>query len=105
LLPALVAALACAGGAMIALASPDKAPAAGIFLTAALAAAWLAVKMFAKQRPPLPPLIGAHIRVLLPLQAAFCYTANPWGLGPPIALILLCLWPVSRLVSRWFYAS
>jgi hypothetical protein len=77
----------------------------GIFLIAALAAVLLAVKMFAKQRPPLPPLIGGHIRVLLPLQAAFCYAANPWGLGRPAALILLALWPVSRLLSRWFYAS
>ena len=105
LLPALVAALACAAGATAALGSPAKAPAAGLFLLTALVVGWLAVKMFAKNRPPLPPLIGSHIRALLPLQAALCYFANPWGLGQPAAVILLCLWPVSRLVSRWFYAS
>jgi heme O synthase-like polyprenyltransferase len=54
---------------------------------------------------PLPPAIGAFIRVLLPLQAAFCAASNNgWFAGAP-ALLLLALWPVSRLLGRRFYAS
>jgi hypothetical protein len=54
---------------------------------------------------PLPPLIGAHIRALLLLQAATCYLAEPTEFGPWAAGVLVLLWPVSRFVGRWFYAS
>jgi hypothetical protein len=54
---------------------------------------------------PLPPLIGAHIRLLLPYQAAACWFGASQSIGPECALILLALWPVSKVVSKRFYAS
>jgi 4-hydroxybenzoate polyprenyltransferase len=53
--------------------------------------------------PKIPPLIGALIRALLFIQAAFCAAAG--GSGWIAAILLLALWPVSRLVSSHFYAS
>jgi hypothetical protein len=103
-LPFLAAALCTAPGMRTALDAPDKVPAIFLFLLMIGAAGWLAWKMFTT-RTPLPPLIGAHIRLLLPLQAACCYLAEPTEYGRYAALALLCLWPVARLVSRWFYAS
>lgn len=51
----------------------------------------------------LPPAIGGYIRALLLLQAAYC-AMMPWtGLAAPV--ILLCLWPLSAIVSKKFYAS
>jgi len=54
--------------------------------------------------PPIPPAIGQLIRLLLPLQALFCVASQsiPGGIA---AAVLLVLWPVSRNVSRRFYAS
>jgi 4-hydroxybenzoate polyprenyltransferase len=51
----------------------------------------------------IPPLIGALIRGLLFAQAGFCIMAG--GAGWAAALVLLALWPVSRLVGSRFYAS
>lgn len=51
----------------------------------------------------IPPLIGALIRGLLFVQAGFCMLAG--GAGWVAALVLLALWPVSRLVGKRFYAS
>ncbi len=54
--------------------------------------------------PPIPPMIGQFIRLLLPLQAVGCVASR--GLtGAIAAVILLVLWPVSRSVSKRFYAS
>jgi 4-hydroxybenzoate polyprenyltransferase len=53
--------------------------------------------------PKIPPLIGALIRALLFIQAAFCLAAG--GSGWIAAILLLALWPLSRLVSSHFYAS
>ncbi len=53
--------------------------------------------------PRIPPLIGKLIRGLLILQAGFCAWAG--GIGWIAALLLLALWPVSRLVASRFYAS
>ncbi len=53
--------------------------------------------------PRIPPLIGSLIRGLLFIQAGFCLAAG--GCGWAAALLLLALWPVSRLVARRFYAS
>jgi 4-hydroxybenzoate polyprenyltransferase len=53
--------------------------------------------------PRIPPLIGLLIRCLLFIQAAFCVVAG--GQGWIAAILLLALWPLSRLVSSYFYAS
>jgi hypothetical protein len=52
---------------------------------------------------PLPPAIGKLIRLLLPIQAAFCMHAGAFGVI--VAVLLLALWPLSRAVSKRFYAS
>jgi len=54
--------------------------------------------------PPIPPMIGQLIRLLLPLQAIWCLASRS-VLGGLTATLLLALWPVSRAVSRRFYAS
>jgi 4-hydroxybenzoate polyprenyltransferase len=54
--------------------------------------------------PPIPPTIGQLIRLLLPLQALFC-VASRSSTGAIAAALLLVLWPISRNVSRRFYAS
>jgi len=54
--------------------------------------------------PPIPPIIGQLIRMLLPLQAIWCLASRSIA-GAIAAAILLILWPVSRSVSRRFYAS
>ena len=53
--------------------------------------------------PRIPPLIGVLIRGLLFIQAGFCLLAG--GSGWVAALLLLALWPVSRLVATRYYAS
>jgi len=55
------------------------------------------------RNPRIPPLIGSLIRGLLFIQAGFCFLAG--GSGWLAALLLLALWPVSRLVASQFYAS
>src|SRR5262249_45198089 len=54
--------------------------------------------------PPIPSMIGQLIRLLLPLQAIFCVASRGIA-GGIAAAILLLLWPISRSVSRKFYAS
>jgi 4-hydroxybenzoate polyprenyltransferase len=53
--------------------------------------------------PRIPRLIGVLIRGLLLIQAAFCALAG--GCGWLAAILLLALWPVSRLLARRYYAS
>ncbi len=53
--------------------------------------------------PCIPPLIGQLIRGLLFIQAGFCIAAR--GSGWVAAVLLLALWPVSRLVASRFYGS
>jgi hypothetical protein len=55
--------------------------------------------------PPMPPIIGSLIRTLLIVQCALCLVPRPTPLAFVCALSLLALWPVSRAVSRRFYAS
>ena len=58
-----------------------------------------------KKQLPLPPAIGGLIRVLLFVQAFYCLCA-PAGLVSIVsACALIALWPVSRAVSKRFYAS
>jgi hypothetical protein len=91
-------------GAQNALYSPDKVPAALLFALTVGAGCLLMWRLLSKPFP-LPPLIGAHIRLLLPLQAATCWFGASQTVGPACAAGLLCLWPVSKLVSKRFYAS
>jgi heme O synthase-like polyprenyltransferase len=105
LLPMVPVALFALIGTALALQAPARTPAVFILALAFGSVMWLAVKMFHKPKPSLPPLIGAHIRVLLPLQAAACYLGEPWDAGRISAIVLLACWPLSRLVSRRFYAS
>ena len=102
----------------------------------ALAALALAAGMIAftvirvwKKKVPLPPSIGAFIRVLLIIQAFYCLLPPGPGEKPKSmqakkpktalfqlssptsttgwasACLLIALWPVSRAVSKRFYAS
>lgn len=107
LLPVLAGWLGCAGFIKFALNSPALEAAITLFIIVMLWLAWLAFCLFKKPKIPLPPLIGAHIRVLLPLQAAICFIGDPYQGEPGMiaALILIVAWPVSRLVSKRFYAS
>ncbi len=113
-LPVVAMLFACIGGTLYDLTGPATTPAVAIYALAALMAVWLVIKLFKKPGTPLPPLIGAHIRLLLPLQAALCYTGDspegpftgdPWCVGRIAAFTLLVFWPISRVVSKRFYAS
>lgn len=61
-------------------------------------------RLLRKDAPPLPPVIGALIRVMLPLQAAFCVVFLTTH-TQYTAVTLLVLMPVSRAVGQRFYAS
>ena len=67
------------------------------------------VAAFAAFRAPtrrsLPQAIGLMISALLGLQAAFCIGSNAGAVGLMAGLVLLLLWPVNRLLSRWIAAS
>lgn len=83
---------------------PAGAGAFRVLLALALVlSAVIAARLARSPAPPLPPMIGRLIRLLLPIQAAFC--AHTGGLGPIFAALLLVLWPISRAVSKRFYAS
>jgi 4-hydroxybenzoate polyprenyltransferase len=85
--------------------SPDKAPGAAAFGVAGLAGVWLLCKLLVDRQAPLPPLIGAHIRLLLPLQAGACWLGASQSIGPVCGVVLLACWPLSIAVSKRFYAS
>lgn len=53
---------------------------------------------------PVPPVIGQLIRLLLLVQTAFCAAAGSVGSSLAAALLLLA-WPISRAISKRFYAS
>ena len=97
--------------ALGALAFPVRAPHVNSFtfyvfyMIPLLAGAWITARLFFRPNAPLPPVIGSFIRVLLPLQAAFCAGSNTGWIGGGSALALLALAPISRLVGRRFYAS
>jgi len=61
-------------------------------------------RLLRQPAPPIPPAIGQLIRLLLLLQALFCVGSRNVA-GGIAAAVLLALWPVSRNVSRRFYAS
>lgn len=79
-----------------------------IFMLLALAATaypfFIAWRLSACPDPGvLIPSIGAFIRGLLLIQAA--WMAFSGGPGMIAAFGVLCVWPVSVYLSRWFYAS
>lgn len=73
----------------------------GLFLGATLSA--LAIGAGLRGPSPIPPAIGKFIRLLILLQAGFCGHTGLFGLI--LAALLLLLWPLSRAVSKRFYAS
>jgi 4-hydroxybenzoate polyprenyltransferase len=89
-------------GAAAISAPPPLALAAAAAITLYIAAV-TALARTETRNPRIPPLIGSLIRGLLFLQAGFCLMAG--GSGWIAALLLLALWPVSRLVASHFYAS
>jgi heme O synthase-like polyprenyltransferase len=62
-------------------------------------------RLFRKDAPPLPPVIGALIRILLPIQASFCLVFGTSNHAFFTALALLLCMPIARIVGRKFYAS
>lgn len=62
-------------------------------------------RLFRKDSPPLPPVIGALIRVLLPIQASFCLVFGATNYAFVTALVLLLCMPIARIVGQKFYAS
>ena len=52
-----------------------------------------------------PEAIGTLIGALIPLQAAFCMESGVTIPSMLLGFALLALWPVHRLLSRWFYGS
>jgi 4-hydroxybenzoate polyprenyltransferase len=104
--PAAVLILGSLGGFWLVLTSRERHWAAAFLLLAIVAVLRLAAHMFDREKTLfLPPLIGSHIRLLLVLQAAGAFLADPWIWGLPAAVLLVLLWPLSWKVSRWFYAS
>jgi hypothetical protein len=65
--------------------------------------AWRCGRKLACPQVVIPSVIGTLIRGLLPIQAAFAVLAVPYGTAA--GCLLLCLWPVSALLGRRFYAS
>lgn len=71
------------------------------------AMAWAGLQAGRLRGLPPPPVVGrsvgALIRGLLLVQAGLCALGGTPGLA--VAVVLLTLWPLSGVVSRWFYAS
>lgn len=75
-----------------------------LFLLAIVISTQTAWQLTRVDSRPLPPAIGQLIRLLLPIQAAFCAApgelVNSFWCG-----VLIILWPVSHALSQRFYAS
>lgn len=104
LLPFPVFLLGATAGSLFALVRPSAAGAIAIFAVGVGMAGWITYDLLAG-RKPLPPTIGSFIRCLLFLQAAVCYAGSPDEGGRVAAIALLALYPISKRVSRTFYAS
>lgn len=86
------------------LGGPSRTPFTALSLLALFASLHAASELLARPAPPLPPIIGKLIRLLLPLQASYAAaTGEPFGAA--IASAILLLWPLSRIAGRFFYAS
>ncbi len=79
---------------------------------------WIALGMRADlPAAEAPPKIGALIRCLIPIQAAFILLGAPgplasgsagarqWAGALAYAALVYALWPASRLAGRWFRGS
>jgi 4-hydroxybenzoate polyprenyltransferase len=75
-----------------------------IFVIAAFSAWQIAFTLLRDRAAPVPPQIGNLIRLLLLLQAGFCAASATMD-GMSTAVLLVLLWPIARVLSRWFYAS
>ena len=83
---------------------PTATASSAAFIACAAVASLLAVRLVLQSSVPLPPMIGSHIRLLLLIQAAFC-----WFVIAPSAWIAGCAlvisWPLSQAVGKRFYGS
>jgi len=77
---------------------------AAIFGVAVMSAFAAAMHLARDPNAPVPPVIGQLIRLLLLVQTAFCAAVGTMETSLCAALLLIA-WPVSRAVSRRFYAS
>ena len=77
---------------------------AAIFSVAVVSAFGVALHLAREASAPVPPCIGQFIRLLLLVQTAFCAAAGTIESSLCSALLLIA-WPVSRAVSKRFYAS
>ncbi len=82
-----------------------------LFVIAIAGAFQVAMRLERDPATPVPAEIGKLIRLLLLLQSSYCASMAALGaffgntVGYASTVILLALWPISRLLSRWFYAS
>ncbi len=84
---------------------PNPALVGLIIFIIALWGAWsVAIILLRDRTTPVPPQIGHLIRLLLLFQAALCAASGTME-GMSAAVILVLLWPISRVLGRWFYAS
>ena len=75
-----------------------------IFAVAVLSAFAVALRLAREPGTPVPPCIGQLIRLLLLVQTAFCAAVGTVE-STLFAALLLLAWPLSRAVSKRFYAS
>lgn len=82
-----------------------------LFIIAIVSALQVGLRLERDPATPVPAEIGKLIRLLLLLQSAYCASVAALGaffgntLGYIATVGLLALWPLSRVLSRWFYAS
>jgi 4-hydroxybenzoate polyprenyltransferase len=82
-----------------------------LFIIAAACALQVALRLERDAATPVPAEIGKLIRLILLLQASYCASVAALGacfgntVGYASTVVLLALWPLSRLLSRLFYAS
>jgi len=90
--------------AMAGLAKGMNPPALAVLVLAAAMIVFTLIRVW-KKKAPLPPSIGALIRVLLIIQAFYCLLSPASAWARAFACLLIALWPISRAVSKRFYAS
>jgi 4-hydroxybenzoate polyprenyltransferase len=86
------------------LGGPNRPPTIALLTLALVISAHVGWELLRNAKQPLPPMIGQLIRLLLPIQAAFC-AATGDTVGSLSAAVLILLWPVSRAVGQRYYAS
>jgi 4-hydroxybenzoate polyprenyltransferase len=83
---------------------PNRPPTIALLILALAISTHVGWELLRNAKQPLPPMIGQLIRLLLPIQAAFC-AATGDTVGSLSAAVLILLWPVSRAVGQRYYAS